>query len=298
MNGSGELPGRADPVQRGLISHCYRMLGSITEAVEVAGGSATYEAATRECLERAGTRPLPTDLAAASDDAEGELHQRSEVLWLEPFPDELADGNLVDLALIAALQRLPAHERAALILYDLEQWSPDRITGLLGPVDLPQARANLRPERGHQVHQPELLSRYQAAFEQYDVPTIVTFFADDAIWEMPPFTSWFRGARNIGRLISTHCPAKGPGDQVLIPIKANRQPAFAVYMRDPVDNIHRAFQIQVLTLTAAGIIHAIAFFDLSLFPAFHLPELLTGLPPNPYDGSPRPHLERLHDPHN
>jgi RNA polymerase sigma-70 factor (ECF subfamily) len=300
MDGSGfdEVAARADPQQRGLISHCYRMLGSVTDAVEVAGGNATYEAATRDCLERATTRPLPTDLAAASDDPEGKLQQRSEVLWLEPFPDDLADGNLVDLALIAALQRLPTRERAAVILYDLEQWTPNRITDLLGPIDLPAARADLLPEPGHQLHQPALLASYREAFEQYDVPAIVTHFADDAIWEMPPFTSWFRGARNIGRLISTHCPAKGPGDQLLVPIKANRQPAFAVYMRDPTDNLHRAFQIQVLTLTAAGIVHAIAFFDLSLFPTFHLPELLTGLPPNPYDGTPRPHVERLHHPHN
>ncbi|MEV5963781.1 hypothetical protein AB0L70_18575 [Kribbella sp. NPDC051952] len=268
MDGSGfeDAAARADPHQRGLISHCYRMLGSVTEAVEVARGNATYEAATRECLERATTRPLPTDLADASDDPQGKLQQRSEVLWLEPFPDDLADGNLVDLSLIAALQRMPADQRAAVILHDLEQWSPDRITNLLGPIDLPGARASLRPQPGHQINRPALAAAYRDAFEQYDVPAILTFFAADAIWEMPPFTSWFRGPRNIGRLISTHCPAKGPGDQVLVPLKANRQPAFAVYMRDPTDNIHRAFQLQVLTLTAAGIIHAIAFFDLSLFP--------------------------------
>jgi RNA polymerase sigma-70 factor (ECF subfamily) len=138
-----------------------------------------------------------------------------------------------------------------------------------------------------------MLHRYAAAFEQYDVPTIVGFFTDDAIWEMPPYTSWFRGGRNIGRLISTHCPAKGPGDQVLLPIRANGQPGFAVYMRDPVENVHRAFQLQVLALTAAGIIHAVAFFDTTLFDAFNLPDLLTGLPENPYDGRPRVHIERI-----
>jgi RNA polymerase sigma-70 factor, ECF subfamily len=180
------------------------------------------------------------------------------------------------------------------ILHDLEQWTPDRITDLLGPIDLPAARAGLRPERGHQLHQPALLASYRAAFEQYDVPAIVTLFTDDAIWEMPPFTSWFRGARDIGRLISTHCPAERPCDQYLVPLMANGLPAFAVYMRDPRDNIHRAFQIQVLTLTATAIIHAVAFFDLSLFQTFHLPDLLQGLPPNPYDGTLKPHIERRH----
>lgn len=340
-NGFGQTAARADPLQRGLISHCYRLLGSTTEALavasraasyeratdvggpvgatHVAGASELYEVATRACLARAGTRPLPTDLAAASDHPEGKLQQRSEVLWLEPIPDDLTDDHPIDLDFVAALQRLPAPERAALVLHDLEHWPEPRITNLVGPIDLAETRSHLTEgpapnlSTGPRISAPDLitgpdltagpttvapdlgvLARYRDAFEQYDVPAIVTLFADDAIWEMPPFTSWFRGARAIGRLISTHCPAKGPGDQILIPVKANGQPAFAVYMRDPVDNIHRAFQLQVLTLTAAGIIHAIAFFDLSLFPTFHLPDLLTGLPPNPYDGTPRPHIERLH----
>ena len=289
MDGSGQASTHADALQRGLISHCYRMLASITEAVEVADSArGSYELATRECLTRAGSRPLPTDLAAASDDPEGELHQRSEVLWLEPIPSDLADPHPIDLGYIAALQHLPAPQRAATLLHNLEGWPLNQVTDLLGPVDLPPLHAPTPS-----VIDDALLARYREAFEQYDVPAIITFFADDAVWEMPPFTSWFRGPRNIGRLISTHCPAKGPGDQLMVPIHANHQPAFAVYMRDPKDNVHRAFQIQVLVLTAAGIVHAVAFFDLTLFQSFHLPELLTGLPPNLYDGTPRPHVERL-----
>jgi RNA polymerase sigma-70 factor, ECF subfamily len=285
----GSMSSIGDGLQRGLVSHCYRMLASITEAVDVAGSSGgSYESATRECLARAGSRPLPTDLAAASDDPEGELHQRSEVLWLEPIPSDLADDHPIDLGYIAALQHLPAQQRAAALLHNLEGWPLSQVTDLLGPVDLPPPLAAMPS-----LTDAAVLARYRDAFEQYDVPAIVTFFADDAVWEMPPFTSWFRGPRNIGRLISTHCPAKGPGDQLLVPIKANHQPAFAVYMRDPKENVHRAFQIQVLALTAAGIVHAVAFFDLSLFESFHLPELLSGLPPNLYDGTPRPHVERL-----
>ncbi|TCC44094.1 RNA polymerase subunit sigma-70 [Kribbella capetownensis] len=289
MDGSGQASTHADALQRGLISHCYRMLASITEALEVAESArGSYEFATRECLTRAGSRPLPTDLAAASDDPEGELHQRSEVLWLEPIPSDLADHHPIDLGYIAALQHVPAPQRAATLLHNLEGWPLNQVTDLLGPVELPPLHAPMPS-----VTDDALLARYREAFEQYDVPAIVTFFADDAVWEMPPFTSWFRGPRNIGRLISTHCPAKGPGDQLMVPIHANHQPAFAVYMRDPKDNVHRAFQIQVLALTAVGIVHAVAFFDLTLFQSFHLPELLTGLPPNLYDGTPRPHVERL-----
>ncbi|MFI6681758.1 hypothetical protein [Kribbella sp. NPDC050470] len=277
----------ADQLQRGLISHCYRMLGSITEAQAVAARSSDLADATIACLSQAGERPLPTDLAAASDDPEGELHQLPEVLWLEPIPDDLTDGRPIGIEYVAALQRLPARERAAQLLHELEGWSPNRITDLLGPV----SRVHLSPQ-AHPPPDPVLLAAYREAFEQYDVPAITGFFTDDTVWEMPPFTSWFRGARNIGRLISTHCPAKGPGDQLLVPLKANGQPAFAVYMRDPTDNVHRAFQLQVLTLTATGIIHAIAFFDLTLFETFNLPDLLTTLPKSPHEPQPTLHVGR------
>jgi RNA polymerase sigma-70 factor, ECF subfamily len=281
--------GSAHAERRGLVSHCYRMLGSVTEAQQVAARTDDLVTATSACLSRAASRPLPTDLAAASNDPEGELQQSPEVLWLEPMPDDLADDRPLGLDYVAALQRLPARERAALILHDLEGWSPNRITDLVGPVDL--TRIHLAPQP-QPPPDPILLAGYRAAFEQYDVLAITGFFTDDAIWEMPPFTSWFRGARNIGRLISTHCPAKEAGDQILVPIKANGQPGFAVYMRDPADNVHRAFQIQVLALTAAGIIHAVAFFDLTLFETFNLPDLLTTLPETAQPDRPRLHVER------
>jgi RNA polymerase sigma-70 factor (ECF subfamily) len=293
----------------GLIAHCYRMLGSITDAVEIASSVNEVGAATLACLTRTetrtetraettaettaeartATRPLPSDLAAPSAHPEGALSENHEILWLEPIPERLMDGRPIDLGLIAALQRIAPRERAATILHDIEGWPTARITQLLGdvrPAPITVGRT-VAPDE-------ELLARYRAAFEQYDVPAIVALFTDDAIWEMPPFTSWFRGARDIGRLISTHCPAERPGDQYLVPLKANGLPAFAVYMRDPRDNIHRAFQIQVLTLTATAIVHAVAFFDLSLFQTFHLPDLLQGLPPNLYDGTLRPHIERRH----
>jgi RNA polymerase sigma-70 factor (ECF subfamily) len=79
---------------------------------------------------------------------------------------------------------------------------------------------------------------------------------------------------------------------VLIPVEANGQPGFALYMRDPVSRQHRAFQIQVLTLTAAGVAHATVFFDLSLFDAFGLPQLLSDLA----DSRPPPLIADVADP--
>jgi RNA polymerase sigma-70 factor (ECF subfamily) len=312
-----------DSFRRGLLAHCYRMLGSIHEAEallqetyrradkyysgldsQTSPRTWLYGLATQACLAPAlAVRPLPSGLGAPSNHPEGELAQRPEVLWLEPVPDELVLGRAETLSLevIAALQHLPPHQRAALTLHDLEGWPTAEVaevldtstTALTGLLVGARERFTPRPGATHpREDQLRFLEAYAHAFEQYDVPAIERFFTDDAIWEMPPFTSWFRGARNIARLISTHCPAEGPGDQLLVPIKANGQPAFAVYMRDPAENVHRAFQIQVLTLTAAGIIHAVAFFDTTLFETFALPELFTTLPELTGSDRPRLHLER------
>jgi RNA polymerase sigma-70 factor, ECF subfamily len=118
--------------------------------------------------------------------------------------------------------------------------------------------------------QRQLLERYVAAFESYDVAGIVKLFTEDAIWEMPPYTGWYQGPDTIGELIAGNCPAKGPGDMTLVPTSANGQPAFAVYMRGD-DGMHRAFQLHVLSLSGDRVAHVVSFFDVTLFPAFGLP---------------------------
>lgn len=294
----------ADAHRRELLVHCYRMLGSVHEAetrltetfqrasrsYDGRGRVWLYRLATEACM-TADPRPLPSDLVEASDDPEGQLSERHEVLWLEPIPDPTAGS----LELIAGLQRLPTRERGVLVLRDLTDFSEPETAAILGipAYDVGQSLYDARARIEHVVPQEigpaqrALLDRYAAAFNDYDVSAIVAEFTVDAVWEMPPFTSWFRGGKNIGRLIATHCPAKAAGDQVMVPVEANGQPGFAVYMRDPVDGSHRAFQIQVLTLTAAGVAHAVAFFDLSLFASFNLPELLTGLSDSPAGRPPR-----------
>ncbi|MFY0409476.1 RNA polymerase subunit sigma-70, partial [Solicola sp. PLA-1-18] len=102
---------------------------------------------------------------------------------------------------------------------------------------------------------------------------IVSLLAEDAVWEMPPFDGWYRGAEQIGTLIKVNCPAQGPGDQVLVPVSANGQPCFGLYMRGE-DGVHRAFQIQQLQLGEDGVEHVVVYFDLSLFERFGLPETL------------------------
>jgi RNA polymerase sigma-70 factor, ECF subfamily len=261
-----------------------------------------YRIATNVCLtalDGRQRRPMPTGLGQPSADPRGALDARPEIGWLEPLPDaiiwagqatdpadEVMDRESVRLAFIAALQHLTPAQRAVVILRDVLAWQASEVAQLLDMSvaavnsSLQRARAQLHkmdPEAGSEPmtdeRAKELLADYVEAFENYDVQRIVQLLAKDAVWEMPPYVGWYRGAEAIGQLIERHCPAERPGDQVLLPVSANGQPAFALYMKQP-DGSHGAFQLQVLTLDGTGVSHVATFFDTSLFARFGLPYTL------------------------
>ena len=261
-----------------------------------------YRIATNVCLtalDGRARRPMPTAFGLPSTDPRA-LESRPEVSWLEPLPDSVVWGaaphdpaatavsrESVRLAFVAALQHLTPPQRAVLILRDVLAWQASEVADLLQisvaavNSSLQRARAKVAeldsdtaasaPEDERSI---ELLGSYVAAFEAYDVDKIVELLARDAVWEMPPFLSWFRGAAAIGNLIRTACPAEQAGDQVLVPIRANGQRAFALYMRQP-DGSHGVFQLQLPTVNATGISHVCCFFDTDLFARFGLPAVLT-----------------------
>nr|WP_310912021.1 sigma-70 family RNA polymerase sigma factor [Lipingzhangella rawalii] len=262
-----------------------------------------HRIATRTCLtalENRERRPLPTGLGGPTSTPEGQLESRTDVPWLEPAPDDkvgVADdtdpGTVVTsresvrLALVAALQYLPPRQRAVLVLRDVLSFRAAEVAEILelstAAVNslLQRARAQLAEvtpaaedtAEPDTAQQRALLDRYVTAFENYDIPALVDLFRADAVWEMPPFVTWVRGADAIGRLIDAQCPAERPGDLLLVPTAANGQPAFGVYERTG-DGKHEPFQIQVLQLHGARVGHVATFFDTSLFSTF-------GLPPTP-----------------
>lgn len=273
-----------------------------------------HKIATNTCLtalQSRQRRPLPSGLGGDAYDPTGTLQQDHEVPWLEPFSgtvDEIAPGDDADpayvigaresirLAFIAALQHLPERQRAVLILRDVLQWRAAEVADTIGVTTatvnslLQRAREQLKTVRPQQDSRSELtddearelLSKYVSAFERYDVDAIVSLFTDKAIWEMPPFTGWYQGGDAIGTLIRTHCPAEGPGDQIMLPTVANGQPAFGLYMREP-DGVHRPFQLQVLDIGSDGrVAHVVAFFSDRLVDDF----ARFGLPAAPYDAPP------------
>ncbi|SDU97647.1 RNA polymerase, sigma subunit, ECF family [Microlunatus sagamiharensis] len=265
-----------------------------------------YKIATNVCLtalDGRARRPMPTGLGQPASDPRGTLESRPEVTWLEPLPDAVIwggspedpeaatlDHESVRLAFVAALQHLTPPQRAAVVLFDVLSMSASEVAELLGTTvaavnsSLQRARAHLAkldPESERDsARQPdderkrELLAQYVDAFERYDVERIVALLSADAVWEMPPFTGWYSGAEEIGDLIRLNCPAERAGDQILVETTANGGPAFALYMRDPADGVHRAFHLQVPVLGEGGFTHVSAFFDTSLFARFGLPEEL------------------------
>jgi RNA polymerase sigma-70 factor, ECF subfamily len=262
-----------------------------------------YRIATNACLtalEQSQRRPLPTGLGAPTSDPGGTLEERPELPWMEPLPDSLvwsepdADPaeqvvtrDSVRLAFVTALQLLTPRQRAVFILRDVLAWQASEVADALdmsvaaANSALQRARAQLakhaddeRPELpADDQRARDMLERYVAAFEQYDVDGIVALLTEDAVWEMPPFTAWFRGASTIGRLVAEQCPVTGPGQMRLLPTAANGQPAFGVYHLEE-DGVFRPFQLHQLTLTPAGVSHTVCYFDVSLFPVFGLPARL------------------------
>jgi RNA polymerase sigma-70 factor (ECF subfamily) len=292
-----------EPFRRELLAHCYRMLGSIEEAEDLvqetylrawrsfAGfeGRASlrtwlYRIATNACLtalEQRTRRPLPSGLAGPTEDPLAPLApHRHDIPWLQPFPDPSAvvDARAdIRLAFIAALQHLPARGRAALILRDVVGWPIPDIAALLKTTvpatnsALQRARATLRDASPGAVAEPtsaqaqSLLARYVTAFESLDLDALTAVLADDVVWEMPPRPDWFRGRHTVARLI-THRACRPR----LIPVSANAQPAFAMYIPDS-SGVYHPHSIQVLTLGATEVSHVVAFHTPTLFPIFNLP---------------------------
>jgi RNA polymerase sigma-70 factor (ECF subfamily) len=320
------FPQATDPYRRELLAHCYRMTGSVHDAEDLVqetylrawrayhgfeGRSSVrtwlYRIATNVCLtalEGRSRRPMPTGLGAPSEDGTSPIEEHGEIPWLEPVPDAMleadpaavvSDRDTVRLAFVAAIQYLPARQRAVLILRDVLRWKAAEVAEAM---ETTTASVNSALQRAHATlekadlsaddmtaqeptaEQKAMLDRYVQAFWDKDIAAIVSMLTKDAVWEMPPYTGWYQGNENIGRLIDTQCPG-GRNEMRMLPTRANGQPAFGLYMRHDGGD-YLPFHLQVLTLGDDGVEHVAAFFDGSLFAKFGLPDRL------PADGAPAP----------
>ncbi|KKZ72903.1 sigma-70 family RNA polymerase sigma factor [Streptomyces showdoensis] len=262
-----------------LTGYCYRMLGSAFEAEDAVqdtmvrawraldsfeGRSSLrswlYRIATNVCLDslNAGNRRArPMDLTDPTPVAQARLNERPEITWLEPVPDgrvlpSVADPaetavhrETVRLAFVAALQHLPAKQRAVLILREVLAWKASEVAELLGTTvasvnsALQRARATLAEQAPAASDaadpldeaQKALLDRYVAAFEGYDMQALTALLHEDATMSMPPYDLWLRGHEDIvGWMLGVGEVCRG---SKLLPTVANGSPAFAHYHPDP-----------------------------------------------------------------
>jgi len=303
-----------------LHAHCYRMLASLHDAEDAVqetllrawrglprfGGRRLfrpwlYRIATNVCLDALARRPkrlLPVDHGppAGPDDDPGE--PLVESVWLEPYPDRelgLEDGyaapearyeqrEAVELAFIAALQHLPARQRAVLILRDVLGFSAREVAETLQTTTaavnsaLQRARKAVEerlPARSQQAtlrslgdeRVREIVESYIAAWERGDVDAIAAMLADDAIFAMPPYPSWWRGREVIAAF------AAEPSHRYL-PTRANGQAANAAYRWDPQTGSYVAEALELLTLEGAQVKEMTAFMAPELFARFGLPDEL------------------------
>ncbi|HEX2283794.1 MAG TPA: RNA polymerase subunit sigma-70, partial [Mycobacterium sp.] len=255
---------RAAPFRAELIAHCYRMLGSVHDAEDlvqetyVRGWRAyqgfeeraalrtwLYRIATNACLralENRARRVLPAGLGPGSVDTEADLDRTSTAHnWLEPLPDALTPESAfttsesVRLAVVTALQELPARQRAVLILRDVVQLSAAEVAELLETTPaavnsaLQRARAHLAEvaPADDSVAEPDdarirdLLDRYCAAFERADMAALTELLQADVRLEMPPVPIWFTGRDAVMRFLATRAIGQ-PGEVLMIPTAANR----------------------------------------------------------------------------
>ena len=324
MTASEDFVRLTDPYRSELLAHCYRMLGSVHDAEdqvqetmirawrsygEFEGRASLrtwlYRIATNACLralENSSRRPLPSGLGGPGEYPEAPLATaRPEVPWLQPVPDALVSAGSGDpaeivasrqnlrLALIAALQYLPARQRAVLILRDVLRWRAAEVAEMLGTTTtavngmLQRARARLEQAAPgeEQLHEPAdprdraLLDRYATAFQNADITTVMELLREDVVFEMPPLPTWFAGRELIGRFLRSQILTE-PGRFRMVPTAANGQPTLAAYMRGPdgpdgPDGAYRAHAIQVFTIAESRVTRVTSFNDPDLFATFGLP---------------------------
>jgi RNA polymerase sigma-70 factor, ECF subfamily len=315
------------PYRHELLFHCYRMLGSLQDAEDVLqetllaawraiGGfegraslrSWLYRIATNRCLnalrDQSRRPPPPPAPPFAPPNPTG----WAEPAWLEPYPDSLLEGvadadpgpharyerrEAVELAYVAGLQKLPARQRAAVVLRDALGFPTGDVARMLETSEagvksaLQRARATLAQrspaatlERAPTPRSPterRLVGRFAEAFLGGDVAGLVALLTDDAWLTMPPAPHEYQGHAAIGEFLRASFEYRGSRRVYLLPTRANGQPAFAVYVEDPEAGVARPGGMIVLTLRRGAIARITRFHLDHLYPRFGFPmELATG----------------------
>ena len=261
-----------------------------------------YRIATNVCLDLLDgrkRRAMPMDLGPSREPVAENLHTLPEVTWIEPMPvgrvapdadpAELAVAReTIRLAFVAALQHLPPRQRAVLILCEVLKWKASEVAELLetsvASVNSALQRARATLETTEVSATPastaldeadaELLDRYVAAFEAYDMDALTSLIREDAIQSMPPYDLWLRGRDDI--FTWWVGPGAGcRGSRVVPAPDANGSPAFGQYKPSAAGLGYEPWALQVLEVEDGWIVGLTFFLDTErVFPLFGLPPRL------------------------
>ncbi|MET7940222.1 sigma-70 family RNA polymerase sigma factor [Streptomyces sp. NPDC005302] len=309
-----------EPYRRELRVHCYRMSGSYDDAEDLVqetflrawraregyAGKASvrtwlYRIATNACLDlqrRTARRPQRYEPLPGMN--HGSAEPPARVTWLQPYPDEdlpsaeeqpdahAVSRETLELVFLAAIQHLPARQRAVLVLRDVLGLSAaetaEALEMTVASVNsaLQRARPTLRdrlPRRrtewttGTDAREREVLRRYMAAAESLDLTRFTDLLSEDIALTMPPNPFWFVGRDAITEFLRISLDPASPmflGHWRHLPARANGQLAAGGYVRRPGTTVHRAQVLDVLRIEGDRIVE-ITSFEPHLFPAFGLP---------------------------
>jgi RNA polymerase sigma-70 factor (TIGR02960 family) len=299
----GSLLDAEDAVQETMLA-AWRGIGGFTEERALLR-TWLYTIATSRCLNarRAASRRLVREWDV-SQFGPPVPTPRDEPVWLQPYPDALFEGVIdvppgpearyeqaeaISLAFVTALQLLPPRQVAVLILRDVLGFHASEVAGMLEATvesvnsALKRARASLQSRQQSAAGRPPppavgspaedvIVARFARAWESADLDALVALLTDDVFLAMPPVPFGYEGRDEVARYCAALFAA-GPGFD-LVPVRANGQPAFGVYLRGPGGDRH-ATAFDVLTLTG-GQVCGMTRFEASVLPRFGLPRSLPG----------------------
>jgi RNA polymerase sigma-70 factor (ECF subfamily) len=313
-----------EPYHHEILVHCYRILGSFEDAEDMLQETLLrvwnhldsfesrsslrtwlYKIATNACLDALDSRRvrgLPRELYKRGDPKDPLPQPVQEAPWVEPFPDEIIDGQpniypealyevreSITLAFVAALQKLPGRKRAALLLHDVMDLSAYETAEILDMTTvavnsaLQRARETMKQRSERKSTSSRLneelsarLKRYIAAWETADSIALVALLREDVALTMPPLPVWFGGRADIQAFLEAQLfQGPIPFRVRLEAVRANSSPAFAVYQMDST-GVYRAAALHILTVENEEIseINDFLTFDGELFVKFGLPVMV------------------------
>jgi RNA polymerase sigma-70 factor, ECF subfamily len=316
MIGADDRGDPLGPFRSELRAHCYRMLGSFQDAEDVLQEVSLrawrsrnsfenrsslrtwlHRIAANACLnelQRKERRVLPMDFGGPAEPHALLREPLGDIQWLEPFPDDpeqsVVERESVELAFVAAVQYLPANQRAALIMFDVLGFSAAEIADAMDttPTSVHSALQRARslidarvPEGSQRATlaalghdgQRKLVEGFTAALERHDIDSMLSLLTEDATWSMPPIPTWFRGLEAIAAFC---VDAPFNYRWRCRPAQVNGQLALGCYWWVETAGAYVAYSLNVFDVRGDRISSIVSFIDGERFPSLGLPSEISG----------------------